>query len=317
MASKATCLVGSVSEVVNPAEEQAAEVGEFSVTLGNFEGPFDLLLQLISKHQLDITEVALSVVTAEFISFTRQIEDNLEQTTHFLLVAATLLDLKTARLLPQTEVEDEEDLALLEARDLLFARLMQYRAFKQVAAILEERWNTQGSRHPRSARLESRFAQALPDVEIKISLERFAEIAAQTLAPKLPPVLSLAHLHAPEVSVREQAHLVVDRLRRQRVMTFRSLTSDALDVMTKVARFLAILELFRESAITFDQVSPLGELTIQWTGSDEGDIDVGDEFDESGVEVDKAQVEGEHLNVAEEEDPHERNHTKRFDGRTG
>ena len=292
-----------MTDVSNPAPEHPSGVGEFSVTLGNFEGPFDLLLQLISKHQLDITEVALSVVTAEFISYTRQIEDNLEQTTHFLLVAATLLDLKTARLLPQTEVEDEEDLALLEARDLLFARLMQYRAFKQVAAILEERWDTQGARHPRSARLEARFANALPEIEFNVSVERLAEIAAQALAPKLPPILSLAHLHAPEVSVREQAHLVVDRLRRQRVMTFRSLTSDALDVMTKVARFLAILELFRESAITFDQVTPLGELTIQWTGTDEGDIDVGDEFDESDVPAEDAEIEA--ANSGDEEHTHE------------
>ncbi len=251
----------------------------FSVSLGNFEGPFDLLLQLISKHQLDITEVALSVVTTEFISYTRSIEDNLEETTQFLLVAATLLDLKTSRLLPQTEVEDEEDLALLEARDLLFARLMQYRAFKQVATILSDLWETQGAYHARAARLEERFAQALPEIEISISPERLAEIAAAALAPKLPPVLSLAHLHAPAVSVREQAHLVVDRLRRDRVMTFRSLTSDATDVMTKVARFLAVLELFREGQISFDQVTPLGELTISWTGTDEGDIDVGDEFD--------------------------------------
>lgn len=259
----------------------------FSVSLGNFEGPFDLLLQLISKHQLDITEVALSVVTTDFISYTRSIEDNLEETTQFLLVAATLLDLKTARLLPQTEVEDEEDLALLEARDLLFARLMQYRAFKQVASILSDLWETQGAHHARAARLEERFAQALPQIEISISPERLAEIAAAALAPKLPPVLSLAHLHAPAVSVREQAHLVVDRLRRDRVMTFRSLTSDATDVMTKVARFLAVLELFREGQISFDQVTPLGELTISWTGTDEGDIDVGDEFDivDDGQEV--------------------------------
>ncbi len=280
-ASIVTCLVDSVSDVETVADDGVSDVGEFSVTLGNFEGPFDLLLQLISKHQLDITEVALSVVTSDFIAFTRTLEDNLEQTTHFLLVAATLLDLKTARLLPQTEVEDEEDLALLEARDLLFARLMQYRAFKQVAAILEQRWETQGARHPRAARLEERFATALPEIEINISVDRLADITAAALAPKLPPVLSLAHLHAPAVSVREQAHLVVDRLRRQRVMSFRALTADAPDVMTKVARFLAILELFRESVISFDQVTPLGELTIQWTGSDEGDIDVGDEFDEA------------------------------------
>lgn len=262
------------------ADPAPTDTAGFSVSLGNFEGPFDLLLQLIAKHQLDITEVALSVVTADFIAHTRQLEDDLEQTTHFLLVAATLLDLKTARLLPQAEVEDEEDLALLEARDLLFARLMQYRAFKQVAAIFAERFEHQHLRRPRAVPLEERFATLLPEVEINATAADLAALAAQALAPKVPPVLSLAHLHAPAVSVREQAHLVVDRLRRERTLTFRAITQDAPDAGTKVARFLALLELFREGMLGFEQAVPLGELTVRWTGSDEGDIDVGDEFDE-------------------------------------
>lgn len=252
----------------------------FSVSLGNFEGPFDLLLQLISKHQLDITEIALSVVTSDFISYVREIDDDLEQTTNFLLVAATLLDLKTARLLPQAEVEDEEDLALLEARDLLFARLMQYRAFKQVAAIIAERLETQQLRHPRAVALEPQFATLLPEVDIRATAHDLAALAAAALAPRQPPLVSLAHLHAPVVSVREQAHLVVDRLRRERTLTFRAITQDAPDPTTKVARFLALLELFREGMLGFEQAVPLGELTVRWTGSDEGDIDVGDEFDE-------------------------------------
>lgn len=264
----------------DPAAAAAAESG-FSLRVGDFEGPFDLLLQLISKHQLDITEVALSVVTSEFIAYTRDLEDDLEQTTQFLLVAATLLDLKTARLLPQAEVEDEEDLALLEARDLLFARLMQYRAFKQVAAVLAERFENQQLRHPRAVTLEPRFATLLPEVEIRASAQDLADLAAAALAPKAPPLVSLAHLHAPAVSVREQAHLVVDRLRRDRALTFRAITQDAPDGMTKVARFLALLELFREGMLAFEQAVPLGELTVRWTGTDEGDIDVGEEFDET------------------------------------
>ncbi len=262
------------------AEAIAAPDAGFSVSLGNFEGPFDLLLQLISKHQLDITEIALSVVTSDFIAYTRELEDDLEQTTHFLLVAATLLDLKTARLLPQAEVEDEEDLALLEARDLLFARLMQYRAFKLVAAFLAERFENQQLRHPRAVTLEPRFASLLPEVQINATAQDLADLAAAALAPKLAPLVSLAHLHAPAVSVREQAHLVVDRLRREHSLTFRAITQDAPDGMTKVARFLALLELFREGMLSFEQAEPLGELTVRWTGSEEGDIDVGDEFDE-------------------------------------
>lgn len=259
--------------------DDSAPVTGFVVDVGVFEGPFDLLLQLISKHQLDITEVALSVVTDEFVRYIATMDGDLEQTTHFLLVASTLLDLKTARLLPQGDVEDEEDLALLEAGDLLFARLMQYRAFKQVATILGERYAREGRRHARTVQLEPRFADLLPEVIVSIGPQELALLAARALEPKPEPILSLAHLHAPSVSVKEQAHLVVDRLRRERTTTFRQLTADA-DLMTTVARFLALLELFREGVVTFDQATPLGDLHLRWTGSDEGDIDVGDEFDE-------------------------------------
>ncbi len=271
------------------ARERAADIAEiedaatatagFSVNLGNFEGPFDLLLSLISKHQLDITEVALSEVTNEFIGYIKALGDDLEQTTHFLLVASTLLDLKTARLLPQGDVEDEDDLALLEARDLLFARLMQYRAFKQVAALIAQKLADEQRRHPRSVGLEPRFAALLPEVIMSIGPDDLAKLAAATLEPKPVPVMSLTHLHAPRVSVREQAHLVVDRLRRERTSTFRALTADA-DLVTTVARFLAVLELFREGVLAFDQATPLGDLHLRWTGSDDGDIDVGEEFDE-------------------------------------
>jgi segregation and condensation protein A len=256
----------------------------FSVNLVNFEGPFDLLLQLISKHELDITEVALSSVTTEFIAFIRDLDDDLDQTTNFLLVASTLLDLKAARLLPQGDVEDEEDLALLEARDLLFARLMQYKAFKQVAGAFAARLDTEQRRFPRIAPLEPRFAELLPEVIISAGPEELARLAAAAFAAKPIPVLSLAHLHAPQVSVREQAHLVVDQLRRKGEMSFRALTADAPDLMTKVARFLALLELFREGVLSFEQATPLGDLLVRWTGTAQGDLDVGDEFDTPIVE---------------------------------
>ncbi|MGH3457103.1 segregation and condensation protein A [Aeromicrobium sp.] len=268
-------------------EESASGTAGFSVNLGVFEGPFDLLLSLISKHQLDITEVALSQVTDEFIGYIKALGGDLEQTTHFLLVASTLLDLKTARLLPQGDVEDEEDLALLEARDLLFARLMQYRAFKQVAAHISRRLADEQSRHPRSVSLESRFAELLPEVIVSIGPADLARLATAALEPQPVPALSLSHLHAPQVSVREQAHLVVDRLRRERTTTFRALAADA-DLVTTVARFLAVLELFKEGMLTFDQASPLGDLHLRWTGSGEGDIDVGEEFDDPTHAVDAA-----------------------------
>ena len=267
---------------VAPVEESLS--GDFSVSLGVFEGPFDLLLSLISKHKLDITEVALSQVTDEFIGYIKGLGGDLEKTTHFLLIASTLLDLKTARLLPQGDVEDEDDLALLEARDLLFARLMQYRAFKQAAAGFEQRLEAEARRFPRSVSLEPRYADLLPEVIVSIGLDEFARLAAAALEPKPIPLVSLAHLHAPQVSVREQGHLVVDRLRREGSATFRALVADA-DLPTTVARFLAVLELFREGVVTFEQASPLGDLFLRWIGDENTDIDVGTEFDEEGSNV--------------------------------
>jgi segregation and condensation protein A len=273
-------------EMTEPADTGAA--AGFVLQLDNFEGPFDLLLSLIAKHKLDITEVALSQVTDEFIGYIRSKQRpdaggdqwDLEQTSSFLVVASTLLDLKAARLLPQGDVDDEDDLALLEARDLLFARLLQYRAFKQVASVLEQRLEDEAKRFPRAVGLEERFATLLPEVLIGLGLEQFAALAARALEPKPVPEVSFAHLHAPTVSVREQAGIVVDRLRTQGTVTFRSLCGDAADTLTRVARFLALLELFREGVVGFDQVTPLGELTIRWTGAEEGEVEIDDEFDD-------------------------------------
>lgn len=263
------------------ADTESFGDGGFAVRLDNFEGPFDLLLSLISKHKLDVTEVALSQVTDEFIAHIKAAGDvwDLEQTTSFLLVASTLLDLKAARLLPAGDIEDEDDLALLEARDLLFARLLQYRAFKQVASVLETRIEGESRRFPRAVGLDERFASLLPEVLIGLGLEEFAGLAAKALEPKPEPELSLAHIHAPAVSVREQAHVVVERLKIGGTTTFRKLAADAPDTMTRVARFLALLELFREGVVAFDQVTPLGELTIRWTGDEDAEIEINDEFD--------------------------------------
>ena len=278
-----------MTTLIEPVEAGAGDTATpaFEVSLDNFEGPFDLLLSLISKHKLDITEVSLSRVTDEFIAHVKAGGSpespaawDLEQTTSFLLVAATLLDLKAARLLPQGDVEDEEDLALLEARDLLFARLLQYKAFKQVAGVLQTRLAGESRRHPRAVGLEERFATLLPEVLIGIGLDQFAALAAKALEPKAVPEVSLQHIHAARVSVREQAALVVERLQRAGTMTFRALCGDSPDTLTTVARFLALLELFREGAVGFDQVTPLGELTVRWTGaSAEGDEFHIDEFE--------------------------------------
>ena len=268
----------------NDASVTTAERGPFEVRLDNFEGPFDLLLSLISKHKLDVTEIALSQVTDEFIAHIKRLpDDDLEETTAFLLVAATLLDLKAARLLPQGDVEDEEDLALLEARDLLFARLLQYKAYKQIAGILDARLSAESRRYPRAVGLEERFASLLPEVLIGIGLEQFAGLAARALEPKTEVELSLHHIHAPAVSVREQGAIVMERLQRSGTMTFRALCGDSPDTLTTVARFLSLLELFREGAVAFEQVAALGELSVRWTGGDDADVDelITDEFDGS------------------------------------
>ncbi|MPV37247.1 segregation and condensation protein A [Georgenia subflava] len=255
--------------------------GTFAVTLTNFEGPFDLLLSLISKHRLDITEVALAEVTDEFIAHISGRPDwDLGQASEFLVIAATLLDLKAARLLPRGAVEDDDDLELLEARDLLFARLLQYRAYKEVAAYLGEGWATNARTFPRSVPLEPHLAALLPELVIRVGPDELARLAAGALAPRPgAPTVELTHLHNPVVPVREQAALLVEKLRRTRSATFRALTEDATSTAVVVSRFLALLELFREGAVAFEQAEALGELTIRWSGAEEGEIAVGEEYD--------------------------------------
>ena len=283
---------------IETAENIAPESG-FSVHLSNFDGPFDLLLQLISRHKLDITEVSLSLVTDEFIAYIRALELSgegwrLDQATEFLVVAATLLDLKAARLLPSGEVEDEEDLALLEARDILFARLLQYRAFKEIAASFQTMIEAADKAFPRVVALDAALSALLPEVLIGVGPERFAAIAERVLTPKSPPVVAIEHLHMALVSVSEQSKLVVEALRHSKTMSFRSLCHDADSTMVVVARFLALLDLYRQGNLRFNQVIALGELQISWTGSADGDVEITDEFDIPVIGID-ATVEGENV----------------------
>ena len=274
-----------------------AVAGAFSVHLDNFDGPFDLLLQLISRHKMDITEISLSLVTDEFIAFIRALEASgegwrLDQATEFLVVAATLLDLKAARLLPSGEVEDEEDLALLEARDILFARLLQYRAFKEIAATFSERITMADKFFPRVVALDPTLSALLPEVLIGVGPQRFAAIAERVLTPKVAPVVNVEHLHLALVSVAEESRVVVEALRRSKSMSFRNLVSDAENTMVIVARFLALLDLYRQGVLRFDQVMALGELQITWTGSEFGEVEVTDEFDIPVVLEDDEPTEG-------------------------
>ena len=294
----------SSNTLVSPAQSiSEGRVAGFSVHLENFDGPFDLLLQLISRHRMDITDVAIATVTDEFISYIRELEKTeagwkLDHASEFVVVAATLLDLKAARLLPSGQIDDEEDLALLEARDLLFARLLQYRAFKEIASILSERILEQEKTFARSVSLDPVFAALLPEVLIGVTPERFAAIANRVLTPKTAPTLSVEHLHLPLVSVAAEALGVVSALRRHKTMSFRALVSDAANTLVVVARFLALLELFKEGSVRFEQVVALGELQITWVGSVDGEIRVSDEFDRPAlIESGEDGVEGGGENV--------------------
>jgi len=280
-------------QAVATSTTQEPEKAGFSVHLTNFDGPFDLLLQLISRHKMDVTDVALSVVTDDFIAYIRTLEGadegwDLDQTTEFLVVAATLLDLKAARLLPSGEVEDEGDLALLEARDLLFARLLQYRAFKEIAAIFVDRIDINTRSFPRTVALEPHFAELLPEVLIGVGAQRFAAIAQRVLSPKIEPTLSIEHIHSPLVSVTEEAVKIVDTLRSAGRASFRTLLSDASSTLVVVARFLALLELYKEGVLRFEQVAALGELQVTWVGTASGEVQVSDEFDLPPLPIDSA-----------------------------
>jgi segregation and condensation protein A len=266
-----------------PASDGVAATTGFQVNLLNFTGPFDLLLQLIGKQKLEITELALSKVTDEFISYIRAMGEawDLDEVSEFLVIAATLLDLKTAKLLPQAEVEDEEDLALLEARDLLFARLLQYKAYKELAAVIAELDAEAGRGFARAVRLEERYAEAMPDLVLGIDADRLLELAIKAMTPKPTPVVAIDHIHMVRVSVREHMLILREKLIRLRTATFRALCADCTSVLEVVARFLALLELYREGLVAFDQMTALGELTITWTG------DESNPYAEFGVDVDE------------------------------
>lgn len=259
--------------------EVQGEFDLFAVSLPVFEGPFDLLLSLIARKKLDITEVALAQVTDEFIAFMKTCPD-LSRTTEFLVVAATLLDMKASHLLPSIDEDDNASEADLEARDLLFSRLLQYRAFKEAAKHIDERMGEYGSYVARDVPLERHFAALLPELRWHTTPEDLARLAADALSSTSPTV-QVAHLHDRIVPVREQALVVCAMLAEAGRMTFHELIEDAPTRAVVVSRFLALLELYRRGAVEFEQDGALGTLTIQWTGS-EGSIDI-DVDDYSGV----------------------------------
>lgn len=277
-ADTALASVASVEDAPEPSADG------FRVSLSNFDGPFDLLLNLISKHEMDITEVSLSAVTNEFIAYLKELDDDeeLDQASEFLVVAATLLDMKVAGLLPQGELVDAEAVALLEARDLLFARLLQYRAFKEVSAWFARCLHREGRRHVRAVRLDEKHRRKTPELVWSLSVDDFAALALLAFAPKELPHVGLDHLHAPLVSIREQAAIVVTLLRSAESVSFRELVAGVSEPGIVVARFISVLELYRHAALSFEQLEPLGELTLRWaadTWSDETLASLGADYD--------------------------------------
>jgi segregation and condensation protein A len=264
---------------VRPVEQSTAGAGSaraggeptgFRVHVGDFDGPFDLLLQLITARRLDITELSLSAVTDEFLAHLQTLPegDDLEQASGFLVVGATLLDLKIAGLLPQGEVVDAEGLALLEERDLLFARLLQYRAFKEATGWFAEALEAEANRHAHPGTVEHRLKDVPPPLEWRTSAEAFAALALRALTPRPLPTVDLAHLHAPSVDLRREARAVVEALRGRAALSFFDLTGDEAAPLVVVARFLAVLELYRQGAVVLEQPVPLGPLVLRWIAAD-------------------------------------------------
>jgi len=249
------------------------ESSGFEVHLANFTGPFDLLLSLIGQHRMDVTEVSLAAVTDEFIAHLRNAATlDLDEATGFVVVAATLLDLKAARLLPGAGVEDEADLAVLEARDLLFVRLLQYRAFRAAADDIEAMIDRASAWVPRSRGNDPDLVGLVPDLVWTTSAQDLATLAAQALRPRPAPEVSTAHLHAPLVSVDEQREAILQRLRDDGLLTFHALLADQPLRAVVVARFLALLELYRDTMVTLEQDEPLGDVVIRWAPAQSGAV---------------------------------------------
>jgi len=216
---------------------------------------------------MDVTEVALHQVTDDFLGHIKAMGTrwDLDQVTEFLVIAATLLDLKAARLLPDTTDDGAVDEDMFQARDLLFARLLAYRAFQQVAGLFAELEAGALRRYPRAVTLEARYLGLLPEIRIGMTPEQFAAMAGTVFRPKPPPTVNLDHLHAPRVSVADHTAVLRAMLTERGTATFGELVAGCTATLEVVARFLGLLNLYRESAVAFDQPEPLGTLTVRWT----------------------------------------------------
>lgn len=249
------------------ALEKISDREIFHVRLDQFDGPFDLLVTLITRRQLDITHIALSEVTDEFLRYVQRntFSEHVEDISDFLLVAATLLDIKIAQLLPQSQYTDREDVHALAARDLLFARLLEYRAFRDASAWFAQRYELEIQRHSRLG--EDKKVSGDVQIDWKMSLERFHALALEFFSreKKAEPDIPVSHIHDSATTFEHISHIVTV-LKEARRLTFRQLVENAQQKRDIVTRFMILLELYKRDAIIFDQITILGELVIQWVG---------------------------------------------------
>jgi segregation and condensation protein A len=236
----------------------------YTVSVGAFEGPFDLLLHLIARHKVDIYDVSLSQITDDYMTVLRQMDVlDLDVTTEFLVVAATLLELKAARLLPGEDDPELEELAL-EARDLLYARLLDYRTFKEASAWLGARLGAHRGYLPREVGLEAPFTRVVPDAPLPVGAGELAALAARALAERGEPIVDVSHLQPVRMTVREAAAMVVDELdRADGAATFVELTAGCRHRIEVVVFFLALLELYKFEHVELEQPERFGDLRVR------------------------------------------------------
>ncbi|HEX2294602.1 MAG TPA: ScpA family protein [Actinomycetota bacterium] len=260
----------------------------YEVKLEVFEGPIDLLLHLITRQRVDIYDVSLARITEEYLAAISDLDGaDLETATGFLVVAATLLELKSARLLPGRG-GDEEEAHLLEERDLLLARLVECSTFREAGAWLARGLEAGSAAHGRTAGLEERFVDLAPKVVLKTTPERLAALAATALAPRPEPEVDVSHLAPIRATVRDAILEVAGLLRGRGEPTgFRELCSGAPERIDVVVRFLALLELFKAGAVDLVQVDRFGDIRATWTGDADAE-DVLAEADEYVIDLREA-----------------------------
>lgn len=238
-----------------------------------YEGPFDLLLQLILKEQVDIYEINLStIVDAYLVELERLAELDLDIATSFLLIAATLVDLKARRLLPNTaDIDLDDEFALWEERDMLLARLLEAKTFKDVAGVFARLADEADKTFPRVVGPDERFNGVLPDMLEGTSLKRFQNAAIKALTPRPKPVVDLFHVNPIKVTVADAVAELLDELPRAGKISFRRLTAQFADRIDVIVRFLALLELFKQGAVELDQSERFGDIEVLWTEDDDFD----------------------------------------------